>query len=786
MMGGRCVRPTERHGPTDRPAATDRPTILVRPTIMDRPTNHHGPTDRPTDQSTPHIATHALTSTPISHVVLRRHSFARPSFAFAMTNDDVDAREDDVDEDVDRGRKKARKSRWDTPSTTTTTHSTTTPWTTTAVDDACTKAIASDERGRGNWNQFGEHPIVLPDAKAIEAHVKRAASGMMTFGAIAPKVAAQQAPRSDDPEVTRAYAKYVDRTQRLTMRDFRDDRAESDRSPSPPPKYDRFGVKVNTREARMKDKLFRERDELIEWLIEHVPSGEFAPPVDWRPRKKERKLYVPEDEYPGYNFIGLILGPRGNTQKRMERETNTRIMLRGKGSVKPGAHRDHKTDYKEDEPLHVVILGETWEGVDAAAEMVGHILRPIDEEENVHKRMQLRELASINGTFVESFGACRFCGTQGHVQANCPEREAMERAAYRAPVELVTCKICGDGGHPTRDCPLAGRVDAAGEAPNDMNQEYSAFLNEIGVSKGEIHRGGSSGVPSSSLPPPPQQQSRFGEGVAPSATPFRPGDWMCEPCGYHNYASNVVCNRRGCEATRPPNVGAAQGGFGGAPHVNDAASVGVGAPQQSFRPAANFPQKPFRPGDWMCEPCGYHNFASNVMCNRRGCEAMRPSNAGIAGAGFGGAPHVNDAASVGVGAPLRRAPPPPPPIMPASLQQHMGGYMPYVHAPISMMSQMPAVPPPPPEDGSAGVPPPPPEDGSAGLPPPPAVIVVPPPPPVRVMPKPMLIKPVTAKPIATPDEPEEGEFFAGGRVIVPPPPQENSKEAEFASFMNNL
>jgi hypothetical protein len=33
-------------------------------------------------------------------------------------------------------------------------------------------------------------------------------------------------------------------------------------------------------------------------------------------------LYIPLDvqvkDYPGYNFIGLILGPRGNTQKRME------------------------------------------------------------------------------------------------------------------------------------------------------------------------------------------------------------------------------------------------------------------------------------------------------------------------------------------------------------------------------------------------------------------------------------------------------------------------------------
>lgn len=48
---------------------------------------------------------------------------------------------------------------------------------------------------------------------------------------------------------------------------------------------------------------------------------------------------------------------------------------------------DYKMDYKEDEFLYVVILGETWEGVDVAAEMVGYILCLIDEEVNVYKCM---------------------------------------------------------------------------------------------------------------------------------------------------------------------------------------------------------------------------------------------------------------------------------------------------------------------------------------------------------------------------------------------------------------
>lgn len=71
-------------------------------------------------------------------------------------------------------------------------------------------------------------------------------------------------------------------------------------------------------------------------------------------------------EHPSYNFIGLIIGPRGNTQKRMQLETNTKIAIRGRGSVKEGATRDPKYDYGEDEELHVLITGEKQEDVSHA------------------------------------------------------------------------------------------------------------------------------------------------------------------------------------------------------------------------------------------------------------------------------------------------------------------------------------------------------------------------------------------------------------------------------------
>ena len=55
--------------------------------------------------------------------------------------------------------------------------------------------------------------------------------------------------------------------------------------------------------------------------------------ADYRPERKWKKIFIPLKDYPGYNFIGLIIGPRGNTQKRMQSETNTKIAIRGRGGL---------------------------------------------------------------------------------------------------------------------------------------------------------------------------------------------------------------------------------------------------------------------------------------------------------------------------------------------------------------------------------------------------------------------------------------------------------------------
>ncbi|KAK4363480.1 hypothetical protein RND71_018721 [Anisodus tanguticus] len=202
-----------------------------------------------------------------------------------------------------------------------------------------------------------------------------------------------------DPEIQELNSRLLEVSRKLQSGMPLDDRPEGARSPSPEPIYDNMGIRINTREYRSREKLNRERQEIISEIIKKNPA--FKPPADYRPPKLQKKLYIPMKEYPGYNFIGLIIGPRGNTQKRMEKETGAKIVIRGKGSIKEGRLQQKgnlKPDPAENEDLHVLVEAENQESLDAAAGMVEKLLQPVDEVLNEHKRQQLKELAALNGT----------------------------------------------------------------------------------------------------------------------------------------------------------------------------------------------------------------------------------------------------------------------------------------------------------------------------------------------------------------------------------------------------
>eukprot|EP01039_Chlorochromonas_danica_P000512 gene512-551_t len=242
---------------------------------------------------------------------------------------------------------------------------------------------------------------------------------------------------------------------------------DPNRSPSPPPRYDSSGKRTNTREMRMRESLNKDRVTLIEHLIKLNPG--FQPPADFIKGKPSKKIYFPKAD-PNYNYIGLIIGPRGNTQKQMEQETGCKISIRGKGSAKEGSKGRGSKAADEDDDLHVYISGETEENVEKAAKMIEILLRPVDDSLNEHKQRQLRELALINGTLRED-EFCPVCGEKGHRQFECPYRAKAFKAAG------VKCSICGDLSHPTRDCPLKQEGPVSSST---LDSEYDSFLAELG------------------------------------------------------------------------------------------------------------------------------------------------------------------------------------------------------------------------------------------------------------------------------------------------------------------
>uniref|UniRef100_A0A915C254 K Homology domain-containing protein n=2 Tax=Parascaris univalens TaxID=6257 RepID=A0A915C254_PARUN len=118
----------------------------------------------------------------------------------------------------------------------------------------------------------------------------------------------------------------------------------------------------------------------------------------------QRKIAIPRR--PGCKYVGRILGPRGISIRQLEADTDCRILIRGKGSVKDSrreARLKNKTGWEHlSEPLHVLITASESSQqrcaakLERAAETIEQLLATDNDE---YKRVQLVQLAIINGTY---------------------------------------------------------------------------------------------------------------------------------------------------------------------------------------------------------------------------------------------------------------------------------------------------------------------------------------------------------------------------------------------------
>lgn len=103
---------------------------------------------------------------------------------------------------------------------------------------------------------------------------------------------------------------------------------------------------------------------------------------------------IPQDAYPEINFVGLLIGPRGDTLKNIEEECNTKIIIWGKGSAKEAkaGREDGQMLPGEGEPFHALVTANTMENVKKAMERIRNLMKQgieTPEDQNDLWKMQL-------------------------------------------------------------------------------------------------------------------------------------------------------------------------------------------------------------------------------------------------------------------------------------------------------------------------------------------------------------------------------------------------------------
>ncbi|XP_075874861.1 KH domain-containing, RNA-binding, signal transduction-associated protein 2 [Nelusetta ayraudi] len=123
--------------------------------------------------------------------------------------------------------------------------------------------------------------------------------------------------------------------------------------------------------------------------------------------KLSERVLIPIQQYPKFNFVGKLLGPRGNSMKRLQEETGVKMSILGKGSMRD---KDKEEELRKSgeakyahlsNDLHVLIEvfappGEAYSRMSHALEEIKKFLVP-DYNDEIRQE-QLRELSLLNGS----------------------------------------------------------------------------------------------------------------------------------------------------------------------------------------------------------------------------------------------------------------------------------------------------------------------------------------------------------------------------------------------------
>ncbi|XP_044761942.1 KH domain-containing, RNA-binding, signal transduction-associated protein 3-like [Coccinella septempunctata] len=181
---------------------------------------------------------------------------------------------------------------------------------------------------------------------------------------------------------------------------------------------------LSIKEREYIQQLFKEKSDLDQVLhnnairlldqeISKVQSSGKIPPREFRyvniyrekPIKLSTKVLVPVQDHPKFNFVGKLLGPKGNSLKRLQEETMCKMSILGKGSMRdPCKEQELKNSLDPKyahlmEELHVEVtaFGPPAEAYARMAFALAEIRKYLIPDKNDSIRQeQLRELESLS------------------------------------------------------------------------------------------------------------------------------------------------------------------------------------------------------------------------------------------------------------------------------------------------------------------------------------------------------------------------------------------------------
>ncbi|KMY95810.1 protein held out wings [Drosophila simulans] len=147
----------------------------------------------------------------------------------------------------------------------------------------------------------------------------------------------------------------------------------------------------------------------------HIPGKErFADVYQQKPMKITQKVFVPVNQFPKFNFAGKILGPKGNSLRRLQEESKCKIAIKGRSSIRDRNKEEQLRSSGDRRYAHleknlflevstVAPPAECYARIAYALAEIRKYLNPDDNDEVWHE--QYRELMEMNPEMAKNSNA---------------------------------------------------------------------------------------------------------------------------------------------------------------------------------------------------------------------------------------------------------------------------------------------------------------------------------------------------------------------------------------------